>query len=143
VPITDGHGGPLLGRLQHAEVGAGGGAHIVGEVYAPLPAGDQHGRLYFSAEGAVRGGDLELRAVAITASPAMMLAPVRVLSEMTVGDMPQARQLALRTRDPHSALLLQRAQDAVRRRRHGAPVAVGRPHKPDPVMQADPATGAV
>ena len=69
VPVTDGHGGRALGRLRHVETGERGDVHIVADLFGSLPAGDHAGRLFLSAEGAVQGGMLELRAIAAHEQP--------------------------------------------------------------------------
>jgi hypothetical protein len=114
-PITDGHGGRVLGLVQHVEVSEQGDAWIVGDLVAPLPAGDQDGKLYLSAEGVTRGEQLELRAVAICAKPAMMLRPIKITPEHNIAGLPETRTLQLQRTDPHTAGLLTRAKTAARK----------------------------
>jgi hypothetical protein len=85
VPIIDGHGGRALGLLRHVETGESGDVHIVADLFGSLPAGDHAGRLFLSAEGAVQGGVLELRAIAVTSNPAMTLRPIQVISGTPAG----------------------------------------------------------
>jgi hypothetical protein len=115
-PITDGHGGRTLGLVQHIEITQQGNAWIVGDLVASLPAGDEHGRLYLSAEGVSRADQFELTAVAITPRPAMLLAPIAIVSDRAILELTRARTLTMRRTDPHTAGLLERAHTAVRRR---------------------------
>jgi hypothetical protein len=116
-PITDGHGGRTLGLVQHVEITQQGDAWIAGDLVASLPAGDEHGRLYLSAEGVSSGGgQLELTAVAITPRPAMLLAPIAIVSDRAILELTETRTLTMRRTDPHTAGLLERAQTAARRR---------------------------
>jgi hypothetical protein len=132
--VTAGHGGKVLGLIQHAEVGERQ-TWIVADVATLDVLADPHGRLYASIEGPAIDGRLELRSVALVdATASVCVAPVRILSAAaSVADSEEVDVLRLRTRDPHAAGLLERARAEVHDRRPGEPPRI-LDRRPRPVL---------
>jgi hypothetical protein len=115
-PITDHHGGPVIGAVRYVELGASGDTWIVGDLDAPMPGpGNARGELFLSVETKGPHDGATLLAAAITATPGMMLRPVAVLAERSLDELPERTTLAMRRAQPHGAALLERARDARRR----------------------------
>ena len=87
--------------------GESGDVHIVADLFGSLPAGDHAGPLFLSAEGAVQGGMLDLRAIPLTSNQAMTLRPIQS-SAARAPSSPTRRCSTLRNRDPHTAVLVTR-----------------------------------
>ena len=122
VPITDGHGGRALGHLSNVETGESGDVHIVADLFGSLPAGDHAGPLFLSAEGAVQGGMLDLRAIPLNEQPGDDAASHPVISG-TRAELADAKVLhAAQPRPAHRGAGDARARAASHDRRIGAAV---------------------
>ena len=102
--------------------GESGDVHAVADLFGSLPAGSHAGRLFLSAEGAVQGGMLEFRAIALTSNPAMTLRPSQVRQRHARRARRREGARPDRDRDPYTVALLTRAGAASHDRRTGAAV---------------------
>jgi hypothetical protein len=83
---------------------------------------DRNGDLYLSLEGRATDGMIDVNRIVVTHAPAQPLKPIKLVSPGTVDSLDEAEVLRMRNRDPFTAALLERARQAVRDRRPGAPV---------------------
>jgi len=129
IPVDIGHDPyRLVGEVRLLAETADGDVWMVAECDRELPA--TRAPRYLSAD--VRGphsGDVELRSVAITESPAMIgMRPIRVL-DLDLADLTDAQLLTMRAHDDaHAADLLTRARDQQHQQRYqrSAPIVVHR-----------------
>ena len=125
IPVDVGHDAArLVGEVRHLEANADGDTWAVADINRPLPP---DAKLYFSADVVYRDADdVTLRAVGVTANPAMVNLPaVDILAGVQkVATLDDNAVLRLRRVDPHLAGLLERARAAARTRRPGAPLVV-------------------